>query len=1056
MVVRAAFAGRFVRSGLAFAVASAFCVGVQATPDVDALVPAHIVSDRCDVKREWSFWYLSNLLGLDSERLVRLQLIRGLNAVDICTMPEQRLRRAMQKTAEPKPDSPGEAASFREAQRRGSDGRVDPDGLLRAMAARDAMVAAQVKGAQGSVEPTDAGVSRASWTSLGPGNIGGRIRALATVPGQPSVLYAGSVGGGIWRTSNAGASWSPLDGFAATLSVSSIIVDPTNTNVLYAGTGEGFYNIDAIRGAGIFKSIDGGLSWYALPSTSPSVNENWRYVNRLTIKPDDPRVLLAATGGGIYRSTDSGVTWAQLSTTRTLDIRFHPTQSLRVLAGLDDGYVMTSSDGGASFARVRVPPTASDGSRSWSRVEIAWSGASATAYASVSTAPDPTSTIEGRVYKSTDGGITWLLRSSPFHLSGQGWYNNAIWVDPSNDNHVIIGGLDNHRSTDGALTFSKVSRWWCAPVQSHADNHVIVSAADYNGGSVRTIFWGNDGGVYRVSDTNALLAQSDNASCTADGWASLNNNLSITQFYGVGAHPAGSAVYGGTQDNGSLVWAGSGTSWRTVAGGDGGASVVDPTDPNFLYGEYVYAAIHRSTNGTSANAFASFICAGIEDANKGSCSPTATSEANFISPIALDPANPSVMYVGAKRLWRSTNVKATTPGWSVFRTQAPDRTPPNAPAYWAYVSAIAISPTNSAVVYVGHNDGRVFRTTNATSATPTWAELACPSVSYPVWYRQVLRLTVDPANPNIVYAGHGGYNNNNLWRLDASGASVVCSNIGSALPPSPIRAIARHPTMATWLYVGTEVGLFASEDLGATWKAATDGPVNVSVEELVWQNGTTLIAATHGRGVFKANITTSAACSYAVTPNQLAISKAGGSVTFDVSANFANCPWSATSYTAHITTTSSGSGTGQATFSVAPYAGSTTISYFVTVAGRSVLITQYGSDSNCSLDVDSDGQFLVATDAMLIMRYALGLRGAQLTSGIPFQSDATTDPATLAAIIGSRKFDFNGNGRFDLSDALIAERALRGVTGPPVANGLTIPGGPAADAIATTVALCKR
>ena len=158
------------------------------------------------------------------------------------------------------------------------------------------------------------------------------------------------------------------------------------------------------------------------------------------------------------------------------------------------------------------------------------------------------------------------------------------------------------------------------------------------------------------------------------------------------------------------------------------------------------------------------------------------------------------------------------------RVQATDRdTSVTIDPYWTYISAVAVAPGSPDVMYVGHNDGRVFKTTNATAATPSWTSLTCASPAYPVFFRQVLRLLVEPGNANVVYVGHGGYSNANLWRLDSSGATT-CTSIGSGLPASPVRGIARHPTQATWLYAGTEVGLFASENLGTTWKAASDGP----------------------------------------------------------------------------------------------------------------------------------------------------------------------------------------------------------------------------------------
>src|SRR5262245_53787427 len=158
---------------------------------------------------------------------------------------------------DPRPDSPDEALRFRQLQWRDENG-VIPDGAL--LAAKQQMELTRLYS-----EPGVAGISPSKWQWLGPGNIGGRVRAIVINPSNSAVWFAGSVGGGIWRTDTAGASWQPVNDFMANLAVSTIVIQPGNSNVMYAGTGEGFYNADGIRGAGIFKSTDGGVIWSQLP-----------------------------------------------------------------------------------------------------------------------------------------------------------------------------------------------------------------------------------------------------------------------------------------------------------------------------------------------------------------------------------------------------------------------------------------------------------------------------------------------------------------------------------------------------------------------------------------------------------------------------------------------------------------------------------------------------------------------------------------------------------------------------------------------------------------------
>ena len=1029
-----------------------YSVPAAATPDFEAIVPTGTSSERCDVNREWSLNYLANLLYLDIDTLARVKLVRGLSNFDICTMPESRLQRAIVKAAEPMPDHPDEAASFRERQRWGSDGNADPMGLINAIAARDSMLLAdrntQSAAAGGPIEPQDAGINSAGWTAIGPGNIGGRIRALATVPESPLTLFAGAIGGGIWKTTDGGASWNPVNSFGATLSVSSIVINPLDSSVMYAATGEGFYNGDAIRGAGVYKTTNGGSSWLRLNATSPLTSPDWYYVNRLSIHPTNPLILLAATGGGVYRTVNGGTTWTKVSFARVLDVKFDLSNPTRAVAGRDDGRIERSIDFGATFSNVLVPATATDpSSLPWGRVEIAWARSTGRLYAGVQT--QGSKTQDGRIYTSADGGATWTARATPFHLAGQGWYNNAIWVDPTNENLLLIGGLDNHRSIDGGLTFSKVSRWQCAPLHAHADNHAIVEASDFNASTGRTVYWGNDGGIYKATNVDALLAQTLNI-CPVSGWTSLNNGLSVTQFYGVGASPtAAGAVYGGTQDNGSLKWSGSGTNWTTVFGGDGGASAVDPADPNYLYGEYVYLAIHRSTDGGTN---AQFIYNGITDADPNN------PQANFIAPLLLDPNNSSRMYGGAKRLWVSNNVKAATPTWAIGRAQAANRdSNVTTHPYWTYISAIAVASGNADIVYVGHNDGRVFKTSNATAVTPIWAELTCAVPAYPVIFRQVLRLVIEPNNSNIVYVGHGGYETTNLWKLDSTGATN-CVHIGTGLPASPVRAIARHPSAAGWLYAGTEVGLFASENLGAIWKAASDGPANVSVEDLIWQNGNTLIAATHGRGMFKAVVGTAPGCAYSATPTPVAASAAASVVTVDVSSTSTSCAWTASSATGWVSPAFTNySGSARVTLNVAANAGGPRAAT-ITVAGTSVLVEQDGTALACGLDIDGDSAFTIATDGVLLLRYAMGFRGTSLTQGLPFAGIATrTQPANITTYIQGKQFDLDGDGAVTANDALIAARALRGLTGSSITNGAVPAAQPRSSAqIQSIVAQCLK
>ncbi|MFZ1267149.1 MAG: hypothetical protein WAU95_11845, partial [Anaerolineae bacterium] len=251
-----------------------------------------------------------------------LRAALGLSNAEICLLPDDKLTQAVYKTDHPKPDSPGEAVTFRRLQLQDENGFVPADGLARA-----GEHVRQMRIGDGA-DPDSGGISRGSWTWLGPGNIGGRVRSIVISPANSALMWAGSVSGGIWRSTNGGVLWGPVDDFMANLAVSTLVMSPSNSSIMYAGTGEGFYNADRIQGAGVFKSTDGGTIWSQLGSTTSA---DWYYVNRLAFAPNG-NILVAATSSGLWRSTDGGATWSRRTTTRALDVNFNPADNSKAIA----------------------------------------------------------------------------------------------------------------------------------------------------------------------------------------------------------------------------------------------------------------------------------------------------------------------------------------------------------------------------------------------------------------------------------------------------------------------------------------------------------------------------------------------------------------------------------------------------------------------------------------------------------------------------------------------------------------------------------------------------
>lgn len=740
---------------------------------------------------------LSILEKIDTQTLSALESNRSITNKDVCNMPVEKLERALHRLEFPKPDHPGEAASFRYQQQLDENKEFNVKNWLKAREQAREMRKVQRLGG---------GINPGAWEAIGPGNIGGRIRSFAFDPDDSTRIYAGAVAGGVWLTENSGTSWAPLDDFMGNLSISTLIFDPTNSDTIYAGTGEGTFNADNVRGMGIFKSTDKGVTWNALANTQNDFDFYW--VNRLTMLNDSSR-LLAATHTGIWSSEDGGNTWTERYSSRTNDVNVDPTDNTKLVAGTWNG-ALYSTDGGVTWNNA-----SGLGSVSNDRVEIAYAASDPSiVYASI----DMNS---GEIWKSTDGGQSYsMVSTGDSYLGSQGWYDNALWVDPTNPDHLIVGGIDLWRSTDGGTSLSRISTWWKSPSSAHADHHFVMEHPDYDGTTNKMVYFANDGGMYVADDIE--VANDDT------GWQELNNNLSITQFYGMGVSPDGTVV-GGTQDNGTLIYKGDSEGWTETFGGDGGYSASDPTDSNYIYGEYVYLQIHRSTNG---GVFSSYIY-----------DNAMTSGANFIAPFILDPNNENRMLGGAAELWVSNNVKDATPSWSSIKTPISGN---------EAISAIAVQSGNSDVIYVGHNDGSLYKTTNGTDASPVWTNITGTDLPG----RYLMRIAVDPIDPDTVFVSFGGYSSNNLWKSTDGGTTWNASvgSGGNTIPSAPIRTIAIHKVRNNQIYVGTEVGIFTSDDGGTTWDIANNGPANVSIDELVWDGDEVLYAASHGRGIFRANV----------------------------------------------------------------------------------------------------------------------------------------------------------------------------------------------------------
>jgi outer membrane protein assembly factor BamB len=658
----------------------------------------------------------------------------------------------------------------------------------------------------------------------------------------------------VWITSDGGQSWQPANDIMANLAVCCMVMDPTSASAIYAGTGEGYYNGDAIRGNGIFKTSGGWVEQLA----STKDNTDFRWVNGLTIN-NDASILLAGTREGIFSSRNGGTRFDKKLTCNVGNLMFNPSDKTKAIAGmLQGGGIYYSTNGGDSWS----PATTPLGTGQAGRIQVCYAAQnSSTVYASVETiwfvGPDEFRGSE--IWVSTNGGQTFAKRDTlsggnPLdYLSGQGWYGNIIWAgDPTNANLVIVGGLDLWKSTDGGNTLSQISDWRFAPRSAHADHHMIVAASGYNGTSNKSAYFGNDGGLYMTADVTTVGTNNDHT----NGWSFLGTKLPITQFFSGAGNSITQTIVAGAQDNGTLRYtpAAGANNWNSMYGGDGGSVASDPTNTNYYFGEYVYLRIFRNTDGGATTGNSDYICGTYYDFGQKKWlwkpAPYSIPDAQtntgalFIAPMVLDPNDANRLLGGGQSLWLTTdplaaNSSTSGPTWTAIKSALPP----------AKISAIAVAPGNSDLVLVGYDSGRIDKSTNATSATPTWTRIDDNGIGAS---RLCTWLTIDANDNDRFYATFGGFQANNVWTSPDSGANW--SNIAGGLPEAPVRCVTIHPQNPQWIYIGSEVGVFSSENRGQNWGPANEGATNCVIYQLFWLDNT-LYCASHGRGMFSIDLT---------------------------------------------------------------------------------------------------------------------------------------------------------------------------------------------------------
>lgn len=660
------------------------------------------------------------------------------------------------------------------------------------------------------------------WTQLGPGNIGGRIRAIVVHPQNSNIIFIGAVSGGVWKTTNGGQSWFPCDDYMENIAVCALAIDPDNPNIIYAGTGEGFFNLDAIRGEGIFKSTDQGQTWIRLAST---LNDKFYYVNKLEFDKQTKR-LWAATRKGLFYTTNGGASWVTALANQSnadvhcMDVEIAYTQpNTTVYASFGmwgNSVVYRSVDGGNTFD-VSAPKISGS---NYGRIEIAVSQSNPlVAFVSImNTSTYGTLSLK----KTTDGGNTWSDIAVPgpsasgaqTYTGSQAWYDNILYIDPSNSDIFYAGGIDFWKSTNGGSNWTQKTNWYQLTGYQyvHADHHAIA----FDPQNANVMYLGTDGGIFKSTNKG-------------ETWTSINNNLFITQFYYGAVDPSQSKYYGGTQDNGTLKSTGT-TTWTEILGGDGGATEVDFVNPNTIYMEYVNLAIFKTTNGGSSYFK---VMNGIPTGSN--YWDGTTDRVLFIAPFVMDPNNPQILYAGTYRIFKTTNGAANWTAVSGDLTNSTNQ----------MISTIAVADGNSNVIYVGTTNGRVLVSTDA------GANWVLKNSGLPNLY--VTRVAIQKDNPAVAVVTFSGYTaGSKVFKTTNYGDTWT--NISGNLPNIPANCAFINPQNNQNIVIGMDLGVFVTTDNGTTWQRQVQGMANVAVLDLVYRKSDgKLFAFTHGRGAFVTN-----------------------------------------------------------------------------------------------------------------------------------------------------------------------------------------------------------
>ena len=693
--------------------------------------------------------------------------------------------------------------------------------------------------------------SALKFRDIGPSIAGGRVAAVAGIPGNPLVYYIGAAGGGVFKTVNGGHSWKAVfEKYPS--SIGAIAIAPSNSNLIWVGTGEANIRNDIIDGHGVYYSPDGGTSWQFMGLKDVG------QISKIIIDPANPQVIFVAAIGhawapnkdrGLFKTTDGGKNWKKVlfinDTTGISDVVFEPGNPQMMLAGAWQvlRHPWGLIDGGAGSGIYE----SKDEGETWNKLSkgIPKSPIGRISFATSLSKPEHVYALieskHGTLWDSQDFGQDWRMVSNNHELNVRPFYFSRMEVAPNNDEKLYFLSFLITESTDGGKTVKSINKG------IHVDHHAIWIDPQ----NPDRIIEGNDGGVYQ-----SLNGGQD--------WHYFNN-IPIEEYYQVAADTQiAYNLGGGLQDNNA--WYGpsrnlngssiDGSNWFVVSGGDGEYVVPAPSNPNIVYSESQDGFLNRLDLKTGLKKHIRPYMFDVSDISPDKLKY----RFNWTSPIAVSYNNANEVYLGANVLFKSedggTNWKVISPDLTrndktkEQKSGGPINLDMSGAETYCTILSIGLSPQDSNVIWIGTDDGQVQVTKDGGKS---WTNVTKNIPHLPEWGR-VYQLDVSPFSPSGCYIAVDLHMLDNrkpyVYKTDNYGKTWT--EISNGLPDDePAHVVREDPNKKGFLFLGTETGLYYSTNNGSDWTGIKSNFPNVPVWDLKFVKQThDLAVATHGRGIF--------------------------------------------------------------------------------------------------------------------------------------------------------------------------------------------------------------